>query len=88
MRCNAARRAERQLHARRDRQPGGEFAGALRDHGLDLGLGVVVRRDDQVLDHFGVFRLYQRGIDRYRTHVALAIQRHLDEAAARLAAHL
>src|SRR3546814_16717902 len=45
-------------------------------------LGVVVRRDHQVLHHLGLFRLQQRGLDLEAPHLALAVQRDRDHAAA------
>jgi hypothetical protein len=46
-----------QLQAGRHRQAAGEGLHLLLHRLLDLGLGVVMRGDDEVLEDFSVFRL-------------------------------
>src|SRR5262245_31226920 len=54
---------------------------------LELGLGIFMRGDDQILDDLLFLGLEQALIDIDIGHPALAVERHLDEPAARLAGH-
>lgn len=48
---------ERQLHSGRNRQSSGQFAGLFLHDGLNLDLGVIVGREDQILEDLDVVLL-------------------------------
>src|SRR5262249_37183320 len=55
---------------------------------LDLGLGILGGGDDEILQDLDLGRIGELGIDLQTLHLAFAVERDLDHAAARLAGHL
>ena len=83
--CRDACHASKQFQTGRKRQAAGERFHFLFHHLLDLGLSVIVRGHDQVLEDLRLLGLEQRGIDLDMRHVALAAERDCHHAAARAA---
>src|SRR3546814_16491080 len=80
--CFDAVRSERQLHARRYRQAGGQLLRLLGRPGLRLALGLLMRGEDQLPQYFDVVFLEDRGIDLEAWPFALAVPAAAAEAPA------
>src|SRR5689334_18540906 len=81
-------RSKRQLHAGRQLQPAGQFAHLLGDMAFDALLRIGKGRDDEILEDFGLLGIDERLVELDLAQIALAGERHLNEAAARRSGHL